>query len=141
MMSKGLTTDSDLRKMAVKLHVPLVFVGFKDLLERVKPRVGAYIINLQDSDDGNGTHWTCFFLTKDKQAFYFDSYGAPPPEVALKYMSRWTKKIYANNEIVQDPDGAFCGQYCLNFLTYMTRNPTKAGAKHFLQKFKLTRLI
>lgn len=42
------------------------------------PLPGAYIINIQSSEDGSGTHWVSLYLAK-KKAFYSDSFGLPPP--------------------------------------------------------------
>ena len=56
---KGWLSASDIEDIAKKLHLPLQGVFSKDELPR-NPVVGSYIINLQDADDGNGTHWTFF---------------------------------------------------------------------------------
>ena len=48
---------------------------------------GAYIINLQNSNDGNGTHWYCLYI-ENKHAMYFDSYGGPPPKEVVKFFKR-----------------------------------------------------
>ena len=34
-----------------------------------------YIINLQNSDEGEGTHWTCFYFNKPLISIYFDAFG------------------------------------------------------------------
>ena len=50
-----------------------------DKLER-----GSYVINLQSSKDGNGTHWVCLYYTPNF-SYYYDSYGfIAPLEVQKK---------------------------------------------------------
>lgn len=43
------------------------------------------IINLADSKDLEGTHWTCYFK-KEWKVYYFDSYGIQPPIEIVKYL-------------------------------------------------------
>ena len=70
---KKITTGEDLENMASSLHIPLLFTGLRNLLPK-QPRTGGYILNLQPTDKGSGTHWTAIYLSKfPKHAFYFDS--------------------------------------------------------------------
>ena len=43
---------------------------------------GKFVINLQSSTDGNGTHWVAL-KTDGKKGTYFDSFGQPPPVEVL----------------------------------------------------------
>ena len=47
--------------------------------DRVPELININLINLQDQDDGGGTHWTCFYYNKPLTSFYFDSYGFIAP--------------------------------------------------------------
>eukprot|EP00952_Eustigmatos_sp_NYUAD-ZCMA_P004024 17624-Eustigmatos_ZCMA.PRE.1 len=62
-------------EIAAKYHIPLVGVYSKDMLPSF-PTPGGYIINLANADDANGTHWTCFFIERERggkmKAAYFD---------------------------------------------------------------------
>ncbi len=138
---KSETTSEDLQQWANKLHIRLNFIGFKDKLKHIKP--GAYIINLQNSNQGSGTHWVGMYLSIDQHAYYFDSFGASPPEEVLKVMKYWTnnvKHIHINPYDIQNINGGFCGEYVIDFLVNITRNPTLNGFRHFLHKYKLFRL-
>ena len=39
-----------------------------------KIKSGWYIVNMQNYNDGNGTHWAAF-ITNEKECFYYDSFG------------------------------------------------------------------
>ena len=59
----------------LKMKLPLSNILMKNELKQ--PRVGNYVINLQSTFQGKGTHWTCLIIEKDDM-FFFDSFGAPP---------------------------------------------------------------
>ena len=46
---------------------------------------GCYIINLQSSTSGLGTHWTALFIVCE-YAYYFNSFGAPSPIEVCKFV-------------------------------------------------------
>ena len=52
-------------------------VSKNKLLGKAKEN-GNYIINLEDSDKGMGSHWVALKCFK-KTCLYFDSYGIAPP--------------------------------------------------------------
>ena len=138
------TTDVDLQAMAKKLYIPLVFIGFRNELPK-QPKPGAYIINLEASTEGMGSHWCGMYLAGTvfpSMAFYFDPFGAAAPEEAVQLMRRWTGKrgaqrhIYSNPYDIQNINGGFCGEYTIDFLHNIMHNPTKEGFIHFLNKYK-----
>ena len=59
------------------MDTPLQLLA-KDLYDDIEPKAGAYIVNMEDSDDGNGAHWMGFIISKDI-AVYYDSYGMSIP--------------------------------------------------------------
>ena len=56
-----------------------VKIIMKDELKNMKPINTNYIINLESSMIGNGTHWMGLKI-EGKNCVYFDSYGTLPPE-------------------------------------------------------------
>ena len=54
----------------------------KDLLPK-NFKNGWYVINMQNHNEGHGTHWTCFKNTPNN-LFYWDSFGFEPPLQVLK---------------------------------------------------------
>jgi hypothetical protein len=79
---------------------------------------GCYIINLQSSTSGNGTHWLSLFIHK-QNSYFFDSYGAPPSVEIMKFVKkRKGCHMYYNNFIIQDLKSVNCGFYALAFLLW-----------------------
>jgi hypothetical protein len=103
----------------------------KDQLPELKP-TKFYIINLQDSNDGGGTHWTAFYYSK-LQSIFFDSYGFPAP---IEVENKIGKYIY-NDADIQDYDSSSCGYYALAFIKFLHNKTNKEEAfKIFLKLFK-----
>ena len=63
------------------------------------------ILNL-DSSSGDGRHSMMWFK-KDKEKFYFDSYGVQPPTELIAYLK---SPIFYNSKGVQQNGEVFCGQ-------------------------------
>ena len=68
-----------------------------------------YVINMQNSYDGDGTHWVCFYY-QHNLITYFDSFGFVPPLEVLEYANK--NIIYSKAEI-QDYNSTACGQFCI----------------------------
>ena len=82
-----------------------------DKLER-----GSYIINLQSSKEGNGTHWVCLYYTPN-YSYYYDSFGFIAP---LEVQKKIIPYMYNDLEI-QDIDSTACGFYCVAFVLYLNK--------------------
>ena len=54
-------SNFDLERLADFYHLPLVTIEMKDELPS-KVKEGCYIINLQSSTAGQGTHWLSLFI-------------------------------------------------------------------------------
>jgi hypothetical protein len=116
-----LLSNIDLKYYAKLFRIPLINVLSKDIYNKIKPQKGCYIINLQDSDNGNGSHWTALIIT-DKNALYFDSFGISIPSDILHFIWRYNKKssvIYSIDGI-QSIKSVYCGWYCIYFLYFIT---------------------
>jgi len=93
-----------------------------------------YIVNLQDHDEGGGTHWTAFYHNYPSTSIYFDSYGFIAP---LDVQKRITPYIFNDGEI-QDFNSSACGFYCIAFITFLYNKTDKEQMyKTFLKLFKL----
>tara|TARA_R110000868_G_scaffold87082_5_gene243783 strand:+ start:601 stop:1221 length:621 start_codon:yes stop_codon:yes gene_type:complete len=130
-------TDGDLRQLAVKMSVPLEYVGFKDELPRRLKANKAYIINLENEENGDGenntgSHWTCFFVRQypngKKEAIYFDPFGFPPPEIVKKEVKNSFDGISLphTKADIQSLMSNACGWYCMAFLHYIEANPLRS---------------
>lgn len=74
-----------------------------------------YIINLQDRDDGGGTHWVLLHNSNKYECIYFDSFGQPPPDVIVEFMkkSHNRKKLLYNDSQYQLLESIKCGEFCV----------------------------
>lgn len=117
-----LLSNLDLTDYCKKLNIPLNGIYNKDLFRTIKPQLGCYIINLQDSDKGNGTHWCCLILKPNNNIIYFDSFGLTLPYDIICFIKRFNSKskIYYSIDQIQDYDSVYCGWYCLYFLWFHT---------------------
>ena len=110
-------SNFDLERLAEFYHLPLVAITMKDELP-TKVVDGCYIINLQSSTSGNGTHWLSLFIYKTN-SYFFDSYGAPPSVEIMKFVKkRKGCHMYYNNFIIQDLKSVNYGFYALAFLLW-----------------------
>jgi hypothetical protein len=127
-------SNFDLEKLAGFYKLPLVGIFMKNELPK-KLIDGCYIINLQSSTQGNGTHWTSMVVWK-KMSYYFDSFGAPPPVEIINFTKK--KKgghLLYNNWIIQDIKSENCGWYSLAFLLHMWKNRQNIKMKDIFNQF------
>lgn len=124
MFSEGLTTNTQLTHWAAKYSIPLRAIVSKDQLYFQPLKQGGYIINMQDSREGAGTHWVAIWLDEDRHnpTCYFDSFGIDPPLAIIDFMRQWNKKFIISDKEIQNINSGFCGQYSLYFLYWMSRN-------------------
>ncbi len=117
----------------MKLDYHFGGVFSKDQLPKELIREKFYIVNLQDHDEGSGTHWTVFYYNKPLTSIYFDSYGFIAP---LDVENSIKPYIYNNAEI-QDFDASSCGYFCIAFIKFLHNKENKQEAyKTFLKLFK-----
>ena len=112
-MTSKLLSNLDLKRLAELYNIPLKNVLSKDIFDKMKPVVGNYVVNLDDSTNG-GTHWTGLILN-DKYAVYYDSFGMPMPQSILRFIKRFNKKlkiIYSIDQI-QHVESVYCGWFVL----------------------------
>jgi hypothetical protein len=119
-------TDIQIKDLAKRMKVPLVFCGFKTELEGKKLQYGkSYIVNIEDEYDdkgerNDGTHYTCFQVNKypsgKVERIYFDSFGQPPPQIVEKFCGG---KLPYQTKDIQSLMNEACGWYCLAFLHYI----------------------
>jgi hypothetical protein len=127
-------SNFDLEKLANELKINLVCVLSKNELIHAPIRSGGYIINLQSSDQGNGTHWVAIILynvinstsapagqsprrKKQLRAIYVDNYGVLPPIEIEDFCHKATQsKIAYNTRQIQKINTSECGWYCLSLI-------------------------
>ena len=128
-------SNFDIIKIIEDMKLSHVFGGVysKDQLPTLQ-RNKFYIINLQDSDAGKGSHWTVFFYNKPLTSIYYDSFGFIAP---LLVQEKITPYIYNENEI-QNYKSSVCGYYCIAFIKFLhNKNNKEEAFKTFLKLFNL----
>jgi hypothetical protein len=129
-----MTDNIQLENIAKKMKINLVGVFSKDKLPP-RVRVGAYIINLQDYDDGPGTHWVSMNISFDKKVTYFDSFGLPPPTEVKDFVGQYP--VMSNIRHIQHLRSDLCGFYALLFLkTIQQTNNSSKKFDDFLNMFR-----
>jgi len=126
-------SDSDLCSIAIFLKLNLVGIYMKDDLKSLKE--GFYIINLQDHNKP-GSHWTSF-IKNQNDIYYFDSFGAVPPQNEYDLFKRESENIFYNELDLQNIDASSCGWWCIAFLYFMknTKGTYIERFKKFNKKF------
>jgi len=124
-------SNFDIEDILSKKNIRIHGVYSKDQLPKITN--GFYVVNLQNHDEGNGTHWTCF-LKKGDKVFYMDSFGSPAPIEVEKRIGEY----YFNDKQIQNLNSEACGYYCIAFIQYMDKidNPTKRDFEKFTDIFK-----
>ena len=114
-------SNIDLFQLAEYYQLPIIDITMKNELKG-KPKDGAYIINLQSSTAGNGTHWTMAMVNK-KEACYFDSFGVLPSEEVEDFIKkRKGIHLYYNHFDIQDLKSDLCGWFCLACIIFINKN-------------------
>jgi hypothetical protein len=113
-------SNFDLEHIAQHYGFPLTVV-MKDELVNHKPKSGNYIINLESSSQGNGTHWLTLGI-HNKQCFYQDSFGIIPPQEVIDFCKRIPNSRLAFSEIqMQEITTETCGFYSIGLLIHLNR--------------------
>ena len=105
----------------------------KDQLPKDLMRTKFYIVNMESSNVGNGSHWVVFYYIKPLTSIYFDSFGFVPP---IQVENIITPYIF-NDADVQDYNSSACGYFCIAFIKFLHNKQDKQEAyKAFLMLFK-----
>lgn len=108
----------------------------KDQIPQMKPG-SSVVVNLHDAYQP-GSHWVCSYIDKQgTMAYFFDSYGLPPPENLLKKMKEVTSNIYYNPITYQAIDSLLCGYFCCMWI----REMAKADADGILTDWEVQKIL
>ena len=113
-------SDQELIDICRNLHLSCRGVFCKDELIEEEPLEGAYYINMQDENDGNGTHWVLCIIFPKGKALYFDSFGCPYPTEIKSFLKEF-QPVPINNRQIQGITSQMCGFFCIAcnyFFTY-----------------------
>jgi hypothetical protein len=116
-------SNIQLDQMARDLNIPLISVSFKDQIP-YPPREGVYIVNLQSSTQGCGSHWSGIILNKSG-SFYFDSFGEPPPKETQRFIQTFDPHFGYNSKEIQDLNSDLCGFFCMGLFLSIQKDKKK----------------
>jgi hypothetical protein len=128
-----LLSNVDLKYLYNKFNIPINDILNKDLFDNITtPLIGNYIINLQDSDAGNGTHWVGLILNT-KNAIYYDSFGFSIPNDIIHFIYKYNKnsKIIYSTDHIQHKNSILCGWYTMYF-HYLFNNKKQYNYKKLI---------
>jgi hypothetical protein len=114
----------ELHSLAQKLSIPnFAVVSHNDLIRKKNKFADqSMIINLDRDPNGQGTHWTCLFVShKLPYNIYFDSFGVSPSDIIIKYLKQNGKLVKFNNSEIQHMKSIMCGYYCIYVLDKLNK--------------------
>ncbi len=122
---------------SMKLEKHLGGIYSKDQLPKELMRGKFYIVNLQDHDKGDGSHWCAFYYNQPLTSIYFDSNGFI---VSQDVQNKITPYVFNDAEI-QDFNSSVCGYFCVGFIKFLHNKDDKQETyKTILKLFKLNTL-
>lgn len=91
-----------------------------------------FVINLSPRTEG-GSHWVATYISMNRHAFYFDSFGLP---IRNRYIHQFLKKhaiqITYNKNQLQHITSNKCGKFCCVFAITILK---KCSIYSFMSKF------
>jgi len=107
-------SNIDISQILEQYGININGIYSKDMLPN-KLEKGWYIINLQNHNKGNGSHWTCFYLGDSEVSLYFDSFGIDCPE----HLHIELKPYIYNHLEIQNLQSSACGFFCIGLIKYI----------------------
>ncbi len=84
-----------------------------------------------------GGHWVALYYTKNKHAYFFDSYGYPPSFYRLQsFVKRTSNSFDFNKERIQG-SSEYCGLYAVMFCLFFSRNKQQEFFSNFSTNYTL----
>ena len=123
-------SNNDIIKHLDSYGISINGVFSKDLLPHILTD-GWYVINLQNHNSGNGTHWTCFNHDSVGESIYFDSFGFDSPD----HLHLALKPYAFNSREIQNIDSSACGWFCIALIKYIEANLGNATLPILMKRF------
>jgi len=122
--------DTEINEILKKYNIKINGIFQKDKIDYLKK--GFYIINLQSSIYGSGSHWCCLYFDPD-MSFWWDSFGFPPPTEIELLLNSYDYNKYD----IQNISTSSCGFYCIAFIKFLYNKKDKKKAfETFINLFK-----
>ena len=137
-------SNFDILEIGRQLKLDIVGVFSKDKLPTER-QVGSYYINMEDQNDGNGTHWVFCRIFENGKAVYFDPFGTLAP-IEIKDFLKPFRPYATSNRHIQDNPSDKCGYFCIGCDVFFTYNSNKKrdlfeNFDDFLNMFSINKKI
>lgn len=93
-----------------------------------------FIVNLANSTDNEGTHWVVLVI-HGRNAFYFDSFGGPPPIEVLSICKSLSCKLAYQQFVIQDMNSTNCGFYSIAYILAVQKGDIYDTSDCFIDNF------
>jgi len=123
-------SNTDILKILKNYGIEINGIFSKDLLPNTLEE-GWYIVNLQNHNKGNGTHWVCCCKQPLEESIYFDSFGFDSPED----LSIDLNPYEFNKREIQNIDSSACGYFCIALIKYLEANKEKSIFPILMKRF------
>lgn len=91
-----------------------------------------FVINLSPHTEA-GSHWVATYITVDRCAFYFDSFGLPIKNICIfRFIKKHANWIDHNKNQLQHITSNKCGKFCCVFAIAILKN---CSLSSFMSKF------
>jgi hypothetical protein len=117
-------SNVDIERILKSRNINVNDIISKDLLPE-KLKNGWYIINLQNHNEGNGTHWVC--LKVGEQNLYFDSFGVIYPSIIEQKLNN----VLYNVKQIQNFKSSSCGWFCIALIYNIERRLIRDDIRWF----------
>ena len=97
------------------------------------------IINLDSRDGSGGTHWVSLCV-RNKEAFYFDSYGATCDKYVVLYCKKNRLTLGINTYIIQHLTSVECGLFCYGLILFLRKERLVKGIEREFPKSRFMEL-
>ena len=106
---------------------PYDVVAKECLPEIVDTYPNAIMCNTHDAER-QGEHWIAMYVDAERRGDYFDPYGLQPQHVEFaNFMNEHCSEWAPNDRTLQSHLSTVCGQYCVAFLIFRSRNVSMHG--------------
>lgn len=111
-MNSNILNTNQINSILKNNHITFNGCYSKDRLPMLQN--GWYVVNMQNSRAGNGTHWVCMNVCGNN-IFYIDSFGCIYPNEIRNIAGN--RNIYFNHKQIQSLDSTACGYFCIYFIS------------------------
>lgn len=80
-----------------------------------------WIVNLESTWQGDGTHWTLVYPTSTNSLTFIDPFGCPPPDAVVQWMKRSNRQCFYSTVDLQSLNASSCGYWTIYIVMQLER--------------------